>query len=77
MSLVLFNLYVDDLSKHLRVRNTGCMIGETRLNHLMYADDLVTFSPSSAGLQQLLDTQHALFMVCNMIENTMPAKVPF
>lgn len=48
------NLYVDDLSKHLRACYTGCMTGETRVNHLMYADDLVIFSPS-AGLRQLLD----------------------
>ena len=33
---------------------TGCMVGERLLNHLMYADDLVIMTPSSAGLQQLL-----------------------
>ena len=31
------------------------MIGNTLLNHIMYADDLVVFSPYSAGLQQLLN----------------------
>ncbi len=30
------------------------MIGNKQVNHLMYADDLVVLSPSSAGLQQLL-----------------------
>lgn len=30
------------------------MIGDTIVNHLMYADDLVIFSPYSAGLKQLL-----------------------
>ena len=30
------------------------MVGERLLNHLMYADDLVIMTPSSAGLQQLL-----------------------
>ena len=34
---------------------TGCMFGSTVVNHLMYADDCVLLSPSSAGLQQLLD----------------------
>ena len=31
------------------------MTGEMLVNHLMYADDLVIMSPSSAGLQQLLN----------------------
>ncbi len=30
------------------------MIGNILVNHIMYADDLVVLSPSSAGLQQLL-----------------------
>lgn len=30
------------------------MVGNTIINHLMYADDLVIFRPYSAGLQQLL-----------------------
>ena len=30
------------------------MVGDRLLNHLMYADDVVIMSPSSAGLQQLL-----------------------
>lgn len=51
LSPVLFNLYMDELSRRLN----GCMIGGILVNHLMYADDLVTFSPSSAGLQQLLN----------------------
>ena len=39
----------------LRTCNTGCMLGELLVNHIMYAVDLVIISPSSAGLQQLLD----------------------
>ena len=31
------------------------MIGGMLVNHLMYADDLLTFSPSSAGQQELLN----------------------
>ena len=31
-----------------------CINGGVVLNHLMYADDLVLFTPYSAGLQQLL-----------------------
>ena len=45
---------MDDLSAQLRSCNNGCMVGETLVSLLMYADDLVVLSPSSDGLQQLL-----------------------
>ena len=45
---------MNGLSKRLTMCRTGCMVGERLLNHLMYADDLVIMTPSSAGLQQLL-----------------------
>ncbi len=54
LSPVLFSLYIDDLSKQLNACDTGCTIENKQVNHLMYADDLVVLSPSSAGLQQLL-----------------------
>ena len=33
---------------------TGCCVGNSLINHLMHADDLVIFSPSSIGLRALL-----------------------
>ncbi len=39
LSPVLFNLYVDDLSKRLNACKSGCMIGDKLVNHLMYTDD--------------------------------------
>ena len=54
LSPFLFNLYMDDLSNQLNECQTGCMMGTSLLNHLMYADDLVIFSPYSAGMQRLL-----------------------
>ena len=47
-------MYINDLSLILNASGTGCRIGDSLINHLMYADDLVIFSPYSAGLQQLL-----------------------
>jgi len=47
LSPFLFNVYMDDLSSQLNVNvnvnktNTGCLVGESIVNHLMYADDLV------------------------------------
>ncbi len=51
LSQILFNVYMDELSECLNVCKIDCMIGNTLVNHIMYADDLVVFSPSSAGLQ--------------------------
>lgn len=49
-----FNVYVDDLSSKLNKLNVGCVIGNFITNHLLYADDIVLISPSSAGLKKLL-----------------------
>ncbi len=55
LSPALFNVYMNELSEELSDCRTGCMLGNTTVNHYMYADDLVVFSPSSAGFQQLLN----------------------
>ena len=54
LSPYLFNVYMDDLSRLLNCCNTGCMSGDTIINHLMYADDLVLISPSATGMKELL-----------------------
>ena len=56
LSPYLFNLYMNDLSVKLSKCNTGCYIGDTSINHIMYADDLVVFSPCVVGLMDLLQT---------------------
>ena len=40
--------------KNLKKCNFGCNLNGHLINHIMYADDLVFISPSSAGLSQLL-----------------------
>ena len=54
LSPYLFNIYVDDLSTNLSACRTGCSVGNTNVNHSMYADDLAVFSPSSVGLRYLI-----------------------
>ena len=49
-----FSMYVDELSEELNKCNVGCNLNGLLINHIMYADDLVLISPSSAGLSQLL-----------------------
>ena len=46
----IFNVYIDGLSDIL----SKSTIGDKRINHLLYADDLCIVNLSSAGLQQLL-----------------------
>ena len=47
-------IYIDELSEQLKMCNVGCSMNGHIINHIMYADDLVLISPSSAGLCQLL-----------------------
>ena len=54
LSPYLFNIYVDDLSINLNACRSGCYLDGLCINHLMYADDLVILSPSTAGLSKLL-----------------------
>ena len=51
---ILFNVFMDELSNQLNRLKTGCLVGNTIVNHLMYADDLVLLCRYSAGLQQML-----------------------
>ena len=41
MSPVLFNIYMDDLSRKLSKLRTGCNLNGKCMNHLIYADDMV------------------------------------
>jgi Reverse transcriptase (RNA-dependent DNA polymerase) len=34
---------------------SGCFLGQSIINHFLYADDVVLFAPSAKGLQELLD----------------------
>ena len=64
--LVLFNVYMDDLSCVLNRSNIGGRIGEEIVNHLSYAGDLCLICLSSAGMQKMLNvcsnyaTEHSL-----------------
>ena len=59
LSPLLFNVYINDLSRSLSKLPIGCCSGENVINHLMYADDIVLLSPSAKGMQRLLDNAYA------------------
>ena len=54
LSPYLFNVYAEELSEQLKLCNVDCNVNGHLINHIMYADDLILISPSSAGLCQLL-----------------------
>ena len=49
LSPVLFNRYRDDLSCLLNQAKAGCVLNEINFNHILYADDTVSLSPSIRG----------------------------
>ena len=55
LSPYLFAFYIDDLSVKLNCVKAGCFLDNSRLNHIIYADDLCCFSPSLDGLQDLVN----------------------
>ena len=71
----LFNFYMDELSEKLNKLHVGCWIGDQKVNHLSYADDLIVVSPSQSGLQKLLD-ECSVYSEGNYIEfNTKKSNV--
>ena len=52
LSHLLFNVYMDNLSLQLHRHPIGCSVGDTVVNHMLYADDIVLFALSAKGLQK-------------------------
>ena len=74
----LFKIYVDDLSLALNTLKIGCVVTNMIINHLMYADDIVLISPSTAGLSELIEKCQQ-FGISNDIKfnSTKSAILPF
>ena len=55
LSPMLFNLYIDDIDKIFDDTCDPVTIQNEKLNHFLYADDLVILSQSKEGLQRCID----------------------
>ena len=77
LSPYLFNIYVDDLSARLNKLRIGCVLGDTILNHLMYADDLVLISPSTYGLNRLIAECQSYGIECDINFNSNKSAIMF
>ena len=55
LSPMLFNLYIDDIDKCFDDTCDPVIIQHEKINHFLYADDLVMLSQSKQGLQKCID----------------------
>ena len=74
MSPVLFNVYIEDLSRTLCSMPFGCYINSTCVNHLVYEDDMVLLAPSPGALQGLIDTAAKYFVDNGLMINRKKTK---
>ena len=56
LSPLLFNIYINDILNNISSSKIGCKLGINTANVIAYADDICILSPSSSGLQQLLNS---------------------
>ena len=59
LSPMLFNLYIDDIKEIFDDECEPVTLQTTKINHFLYADDLVILSQSKEGLQRCLDKTHS------------------
>ena len=60
ISAYLFNLYIDDILTSISKTQVGCKLGLSLLTVQAYADDMILMSPTSSGLQRLLNVTSRL-----------------
>ena len=58
LSPMLFNLYIDDIKDIFDEHCDPVTLSDVKINHFLYADDLVLLSQSRTGLQTCLDKVH-------------------
>ena len=74
LSPTLFRLFLDDMTGYLN-RNNGVVIGNIKINYLLFADDLVLLSESPSGLQNLINGVEKFCSQWHMLVNLTKTKV--
>lgn len=57
LSLLPFNIFIDNLPRILRYKNMLINIGESKINSLIYTDDIVLVSKNRQSLRKCLNTR--------------------
>ena len=71
----LFAIYIDDLSIKLNKLRAGCCVGNSLINHILFADDLCCLSASLDGLQSMVDLCSEYALENDLIFNNIAAKI--
>ncbi len=69
LSPILFNVFIEDLSKSLVDLKVGCYMNKKCFNYLNYADDSVLLAPTPVALQKLVDICHDYSLKYDMLYN--------
>jgi hypothetical protein len=70
LSPLLYNVYIDELNDALCNAAVGCYVGNTCVNTLSYADDMVLIAPTVNALQCLITTCSQLAKPYDIVYNT-------
>ena len=74
LSTVLFNLFLKDLAKKFDAMDDKVMLGDTGINSLFWADDLILLAESKEGLDRLLKTLEEYCQENHLMINTKKTK---
>ena len=69
ISAYLFNLYIDDILTSISKTQVGCKLGLSLLSVQAYADDMILMSPTSSGLQRLLNVNKSAGFLLRKFNN--------
>ena len=65
----MFNLYIDDILTSISKTQVGCKLGLSLLSVQAYADDMILMSPTSSGLQRLLNVNKSAGFLLRKFNN--------
>jgi hypothetical protein len=74
LSPILFNLFINDIGEIFNDKSSPVSLGTFKLNHLLYADDLVLLSETKEGLQHCLNKLEKYANTWNLEVNTSKTK---
>ena len=70
VSLLLYNVYTDDLNHHLQAAGVGWYVGGAWVNSLSYADDMVLLAPTATAFWRLLEVCRSYAGPHDIVYNT-------